>query len=86
MASKNKTVPFNRCPCGKRGFTEEGADKALGRARTKRHRSAPDGNRRGLRVENRTYLCDQANGDVWHLTEQSRRQFTTYAQPPMAVA
>lgn len=73
--ARNKTVPFAKCPCGKRGFEDEQvAEKALGKAQTKRNRAGDKaGTRRGLKRESRTYWC--AAGDVYHLTEQSRRTY-----------
>lgn len=77
--AKNKTVPFVKCECGKRGFLEEWeAEKALGRAQTKRNRVGDAcGTRRGIKRESRTYWCEM--GDVFHLTEQSRRTFQSYS-------
>jgi hypothetical protein len=84
--ARNNTVPFVTCICGKRGFEDEyDAEKALGKARTKRERSADKaGSRRGMYRENRTYYCSQ--GDVFHLTEQSRRTFASYSMPELAAA
>lgn len=71
--SKNKTVPFITCACGKRGWErEEDAEKALGRARTKRKRARGQVTQRGLYLENRIYWCDE--GELLHLTSQSRRE------------
>lgn len=70
-----KTVPFDLCACGKRGwYVEEDAEKALGRARAKRNRQhdKASASRRGMVRENRIYLCDA--GDMYHLTSQSRRE------------
>lgn len=77
--AKGKTVEFDRCPCGKRGFSNRIlAEKALGRARTKRTRTVPAGaSRRGMKIENRIYLCPDSG--MFHLTEQSRRTFESYA-------
>ena len=69
-----KTVQWQTCPCGiKRAFeTAHLADKALGRARTKRNRAGDKaGSRRGLERENRVYTC---RFDMWHLTKQSKRE------------
>lgn len=72
--ARSTTVPFVICPCGKRGwYDEDDAEKALGKARTKRERSADKGpTRRGMYRENRIYYC--IAGDLHHLTEKSRRQ------------
>jgi hypothetical protein len=77
--AKNKTVAHTtQCPTGKRSFYDEhDADKALGRARTKRIRGAGGGTRRGLEVESRYYECGMCGG--YHLTHQSRRTFNGYA-------
>ena len=71
--AKKMTVPWVACSCGKRGFEDEVvAEKALGRARAKRERSADKaGSRRGMYRENRFYYCRA--GDLFHLTEMSRR-------------
>lgn len=69
-----KTVQWKVCPCGvKRGFENAHlADKALGRAQTKRNRAGDKaGSRRGLERENRTYECRFGS---WHLTKQSKRE------------
>jgi hypothetical protein len=63
------------CECGnKRDFlTRHNAEKALGKVQAKRTRRADaHGTRRGLKVENRAYLCEQGG---WHLTSESRRKF-----------
>lgn len=85
MARKN-TVPFVKCECGKRGFEDEhDAEKALGKARAKRERTfAGAESRRGMYRENRTYWCEV--GEVFHLTEQSRRSFETYQRPVLVAA
>lgn len=76
--SKSKAVPYVKCECGKRGWVDEmDAEKALGKAQTKRNRAATMGTRRGLHRESRTYYCDY--GDCYHLTSQSRRTYQTYA-------
>lgn len=72
---KYKTVDWSSCPCGqKRGFnTRREADRAMGRAQTKRTRPADNrGTRRGLKVEGRIYQCDEG---MFHLTSQSRRSY-----------
>lgn len=76
--ARSKTVPFVKCECGKRGWIEEfEAEKALGKAQTKRNRAGDkSGSRRGLKRESRTYWCEV--GDVFHLTEQSRRTYQGY--------
>ncbi|MFF3249696.1 hypothetical protein ACFYWP_01465 [Actinacidiphila glaucinigra] len=58
----------------KRGFlTERDADKALGRARAKRHRRADAaGTRRGQHIEQRYYQCDYG---MFHLTSQNRSDY-----------
>ncbi len=69
-----KTVHWMSCPCGvKRGFeTAHDAEKALGRAQSKRNRMADKaGSRRGMERENRFYECRFGS---WHLTKQSRRE------------
>jgi len=71
----NKTVDWRSCECGvKRGFTSRTeADKAMGRAQTKRTRRADSaGTRRGLKVERRTYECDYG---MWHLTSENRSTY-----------
>jgi hypothetical protein len=70
-----KTVDWRPCACGlKRGFeSRQRAEKALGRAQTKRARRADaHGTRRGLEVEHRAYLCEAG---AWHLTKESRKSF-----------
>jgi hypothetical protein len=81
--ARSKTVPFVKCECGKRGWVEEiEADKALGKAQTKRNRAGDAaGSRRGIKRESRTYLCDV--GNVYHLTEQSRRTYQSYSGEPL---
>ncbi|WP_394615917.1 hypothetical protein JNUCC0626_40340 [Lentzea sp. JNUCC 0626] len=79
--SKSKTVPYIWCePCGKRGFeNDHDATKALGRARTRRNRAAAKAGaptRRGIKRENRIYMCELG---LLHLTEQSRRSFSSSA-------
>jgi hypothetical protein len=68
-------VDWRNCPCGvKRGFeSKELAEKAMGRAQSRRNRRADAkyGTRRGLERENRTYECQFG---VYHLTKQSRRE------------
>lgn len=78
MASK--TVPHTYCACGKRAFTSEhNAEKAMGRARTKRNRAADKhGSRRGVYRESRYYECPESG--LFHLTSQSRREFATANQ------
>jgi hypothetical protein len=78
--ARSKTVPFVNCLCGKRGWSDEGnAYKALGKAQTKRNRAGDKaGTRRGIKREGRTYYCDV--GDVFHLTEQSRRTYQSYTE------
>jgi hypothetical protein len=58
----------------KRDFmTERNAEKALGKAQTKRTRRADaHGTRRGLKVETRAYQCEFGG---WHLTSENRRSF-----------
>jgi hypothetical protein len=76
--SKRKTVTFHACPCGdKRGFaSEHDAEKALGRAKTQRLRSADTrGTRRGSYVENRYYECDWGS---FHLTSESRKSYQSH--------
>lgn len=73
--AKGSTVPFDMCPCGKRGWHDErDAEKALGRARAKRNRQYDKNgmSRRGMVRENRLYLCHE--GDLYHLTSQSARE------------
>jgi hypothetical protein len=74
-----KTVPYSTCQCGKRGWDDDHeAGKALGKARAKRERLADKGgSRRGMKRENRTYVCPMSG--LLHLTEQSRRTYTSYA-------
>ncbi|MFJ7414672.1 hypothetical protein ACIQWZ_28310 [Streptomyces sp. NPDC098077] len=70
-----KTVDWAPCDCGqKRGFDSRGdAEKAMGRAQTKRTRRADvRGTRRGLKVECRVYECDFS---TWHMTSMSRRSY-----------
>lgn len=76
---------FEMCRCGKRGFADErDADRALGRAQTKRNRAVEaTGSRRGLYRENRTYMCDMS--DLYHLTSMSRRTHA-HRLPAMAMA
>ena len=72
------TVPWIQCPCGKRGFEDEhDAEKALGRAQTKRNRifDRSAASRRGMKRESRFYECDSG---LFHLTEQSRKVFQSY--------
>lgn len=73
--AKGKTVQYIPCPCGKRGFEDERlADKALGRAQTKRNRAGDRaGSRRGIKREGRYYLCDRS--DLYHLTNQSHASY-----------
>lgn len=73
--ARNKMVASVKCPCGRAGFADDRlASKALGRARSYRMRNAPDDRTlRGVRIESRTYQCDQS--DLLHLTAQSRRSF-----------
>jgi hypothetical protein len=82
--ARNKTVEYEQCMCGKRGWDDErDADKALGKAQTKRNRAGDKtGTRRGLKRESRFYYCPI--GDMFHLTEQSRRTFDSYAGAPLA--
>lgn len=84
--AKTKTVPFLKCECGKRGWDDEhDAEKALGKAKTKRNRCGDAaGSRRGIKRESRYYLCDV--GNLYHLTEQSRRTFQGYADTRELVA
>lgn len=72
--SKSYTVPFDLCPCGKRGWHDErDAEKAMGRAKAKRNKALDaTGSRRGLVRENRIYLCHAS--EMFHLTSQSRRE------------
>lgn len=75
----SKVVPFVLCrPCGKRGWeSERDADKALGRAQTKRNRKAAGaGTLRGIHRESRHYVCAEG---LYHLTSQSRSTFNSYA-------
>lgn len=77
----SRTVPHTWCDkCDKRGFYDEhDADKALGKAQTKRNRTFDRnsaGTRRGMKRESRHYEC--GNG-FYHLTEESRRVFARYA-------
>ncbi|MDH6462091.1 hypothetical protein M2302_002266 [Micromonospora sp. A200] len=68
-----KTVDHVWCTaCNKRGFFDQhDADKALGRAKAKRNRTAAKyGTRRGMARENRYYDCPQG---LYHLTGMSRR-------------
>lgn len=72
-----KSVEHRRdCPCGvKRGFANERlADRAMGRAQTKRLRRVENitGSRRGARVEHRSYECPF--GTI-HLTSENRRSY-----------
>ncbi|AWN07275.1 hypothetical protein SEA_RANA_57 [Streptomyces phage Rana] len=71
-----KTVRYTSCPCGvKRSFfSEREAEKALGRAKAKRQRTAESrGTGRGLRTEGRWYQCEVS--DLYHLTSESRRSY-----------
>lgn len=71
-----KVVAFERCLCGKRGWADENdAEKALGRAQSKRRRAMESaGTRRGVvKVESRVYPCEV--GDLLHLTSESRREY-----------
>ncbi len=80
---KTRTVAWETCACGsKRGFSSEhDAEKALGRARTKRNREGDErGTRRGSHVESRSFECAEGN---WHLTSESKR---SYNNREMAVA
>ncbi|MEU9795024.1 hypothetical protein AB0E27_31250 [Streptomyces sparsogenes] len=66
------SVEWKTCRCGvKRDFmSRRNAERALGRAQTKRGRRADAvGTRRGLRIEHRVYECERGG---WHLTAQSR--------------
>lgn len=65
------------CYCGKRSFhSEHDAERALGRTQSKRSRRADArGTRRGMQVEGRYYICPDAEGEVYHLTHLSRRQY-----------
>lgn len=69
------TVVWQRCGCGKRGFSSELlAHKALGRAQARRNRQYDrNGTRRGLVREGRVYQCEDSG--MYHLTSQSRRAF-----------
>ncbi len=72
---KTRTVAWETCACGsKRAFSSEhDAEKALGRAQTKRNREADErGTRRGSHVESRSYECSEGN---YHLTSESRKSF-----------
>lgn len=64
------------CDCGnKRDFmSRHNAEKAMGKAQTKRTRRADAkvGTRRGLRVESRAYECEHGG---WHLTSESRASY-----------
>jgi hypothetical protein len=54
-------------------MTKHNAEKALGKAQAKRNRQGEArGTMRGLKVENRAYLCEEGG---WHLTSESRRKF-----------
>ncbi|AVE00438.1 hypothetical protein SEA_OZZYJ_57 [Streptomyces phage OzzyJ] len=71
-----KTVRYTSCACGvKRSFfSEREAEKALGRAKAKRQRTAESrGTGRGLRTESRYYECE-ASG-LFHLTAESRSHY-----------
>ncbi|ATE85083.1 hypothetical protein SEA_CELESTE_57 [Streptomyces phage Celeste] len=71
-----KTVRYTSCPCGvKRSFfTEREAEKALGRAKAKRQRTAEArGTGRGLRTESRAYECEESG--LFHLTAESRAHY-----------
>lgn len=63
-----------KCDAGKRDFmTRHNAQKALGRAQSKRTRRADaTGTRRGLKVESRAYQCLEGG---WHLTAESRKSY-----------
>lgn len=79
---KTKTVPFDLCSCGKRGWWEErDAEKALGRAKAKRNRAFDKNgmSRRGMVRENRIYECHE--GEMFHLTSQSKRENNEQMQP-----
>lgn len=60
---------------GKRSFYDEhDAERALGRARSRRQRQGDArGSRRGFRTESRYYYCEDCDG--YHLTAQSRREY-----------
>lgn len=65
------------CGAGKRDFmTRHNAEKALGKAQTKRTRRAGE-SRRGLKVEHRAYNCELGG---WHLTSESRSSYENRAK------
>lgn len=69
-----KNEKYQTCPCGKRGFEEHAVGRALGKAKTKRNRSADKAgvSRRGMTRESRHYPCDQSR--LYHLTSQSNHR------------
>jgi hypothetical protein len=74
-----KAVDFRACACGvKRAYGDERlAEKALGKAKAKRHRAGDrKGTRRGLYRENRYYECEYG---MYHLTSQSRTEYMEVA-------
>lgn len=75
-----KTVAHTMCICGKRGFTEHLAHKALGKAQTMRRRQSESaGTPRGTKMESRVYPCEV--GDLFHMTSESRREYQTRMKP-----
>ena len=75
-----RKLDYIGCPTGKRSYVDEReAERALGRARARRQRYGDArGTRRGLKLENRTYWCDECEGH--HVTEMSRRDFNVVAE------
>lgn len=66
---------WRSCKCGiKRGFlSERDAEKALGRAQSKRNRKSDlIGTRRGQHIEQRFYECDEG---LFHLTSENRSSY-----------
>ncbi|MFG2923924.1 hypothetical protein ACGFYA_20790 [Streptomyces sp. NPDC048305] len=54
-------------------MSRHNAEKALGKAQSKRSRRADAiGTRRGSKIEHRVYACEEGG---WHLTSQSRASY-----------
>ncbi|MEU0344202.1 hypothetical protein ABZ092_35960 [Streptomyces bobili] len=54
-------------------MTRHNAERALGRAQTKRgRRGDTQGTRRGMKIEHRSYQCEFGG---WHLTSESRSSY-----------
>jgi hypothetical protein len=71
------TVPYQMCECGLRGFdSRHAAQKALGKAQSKRKRSMDRtgaGSRRGMVSEHRTFVCPSSG--LFHLTTSNRKAY-----------